>query len=335
MKITSLKTNFVSSSSFFFFFILKSVKINASVALHSLYPSILRKLGFNTVKAYEKKHRVILSFLGKIFADILDKYKDEPIYRNEDTVKNDLDGSIWVFWDDATNIPPIVERCLFQIRKYAGNRKVICINRENVTKYVNLPTVIAEKYKKGFISRTHFCDIIRTAIMLKYGGIYMDVTIVQIAPMPKYVEIGDFFTFRNFKLDKPYEVISHGNWTVFCFACKKNNLLMRMTYEMMIRYWERYDFLFDYLWMDYFWMLCIEKIPIIKKMFNQVPCTNPHVLNLLRYPLDKETTKEKYLQMFSEDTIFYKLGYKATVGIPTKTSDGELTLLGRIIEIDL
>ena len=158
----------------------------------------------------------------------------------------------------------------------------------------------------------------------------MDATILQTRKMPDYVTKSDFFTFK-LKIEKAYEVVSNGNWCVFFISCKKNNLLMKVTLDMMNAYWEQYDFLVDYLWIDYLWITASERIPAIKKMLLDVPCSNPNLFSLR--DLMAKCTYEEYKQRTGhEDTAFYKMSYKGTKGIPLRDGSGHTTLLGRIIE---
>ena len=55
------------------------------------------------------------------------------------------------------------------------NIVILCEN--NIKDYINLPDHIMKKYFEGKISRTHFSDILRVAILAQYGGLWLDSTV--------------------------------------------------------------------------------------------------------------------------------------------------------------
>ncbi len=84
---------------------------------------------------------------------------------------------IWQFWDKGEeNAPPIVRRCLQSVCEFGGYRQVV-LNDENFCEFVNLPECIVEKYKNGTISKAHFSDILRVALLCIYGGVWLDATV--------------------------------------------------------------------------------------------------------------------------------------------------------------
>lgn len=293
---------------------------------------IKRKLRLATPHDWEKKHTRVKEILHKEFDTYLMSLVDQSIYiqAGKETTFSPFDGCIWIYWDNPIQMPDVVKSCISSVRHYANGKKVVLVNEENVENYVHLKAHIWEKYKSKLITKTHFSDIVRVSLLAQYGGIYMDATILQTADMPDYVTKRDFFTFK-LDIDKPWEVVSHGNWCVFFIACKKGNLLMEATLDMMNAYWERYDLLIDYLWIDYLWIIASEKIPSIRRMLLEVPHTNPHLFSL--GDLSMTCSDKDYLKAIAhEDTFFYKMSYKGTIGIPLKDENGNLTLLGRIIE---
>lgn len=291
-----------------------------------------QKLKLLKQRDWEERHNHIKRILHKEFDNYLATLASKPIYEigKQNTESSPYDGSIWIYWDNPSAMPAIVRSCISSIYKNSDGKRIVIINENNLQEYIHIEKHIIEKYKVGLITRTHFSDIVRTSLLAKYGGIWMDATILQTRRMPDYVSKGDFFTFK-LKIDKPWTVISRGNWCVFFIACKKGNLLMEATKEMMNKYWKKYDILIDYLWMDYLWMITSEKIPAIKNMLSEVPYTNPHLFSLQN--LAKTCTDKEYQEITQyDDTCFYKMSYKSTIGIPLKNKNGEFTLLGRIID---
>lgn len=306
--------------------------IDKDYGLFLYYWFIKQKLKLLKRKDWEDKHNHIKKILHREFDSYLSTLASRPIYEIKDkkTDFSPYDGSIWIYWDNPSEMPKIVKSCLNSVYKNSESKKIIVINEDTLHNYIHIEKHIIEKYKNGLITKTHYSDIIRTSVLTKYGGIWMDATILQTRKMPDYVEKGDFFTFK-LNINKPWEVISNGNWCVFFIACKKKNLLMESTLKMMNNYWEKYDLLIDYLLIDYLWKIASEKIPAIKDMLSKVPQTNPNLFSLS--PLNKICIDEEYQKKIQHsDTCFYKMSYKSTIGVPLRNKNGELTLLGQIIK---
>lgn len=289
-----------------------------------------RYLGFAKPHDWEEKHECVKKILHNEFDDFLTAFVHDPVYEEKPSIHLMYEDCIWIYWDNVATMPAIVKSCISSVRRNSQGRKLVIVSENNIQDYITIEAHVMRKYKAGLISKTHFSDIVRISLLVKYGGLWMDATILQTATMPDYVTRGDFFTFK-LDINKSWEVVSHGEWCVFFIACKKGNLLMKVTLDMMNAYWERYDLLIDYLLIDYLWMIASEKIPSIRKMLSEVPYTNSHLFSLRN--LSMPCSNKDYLKVIThEDTCFYKMSYKGTVGVPLKDENGNLTLLGRIIE---
>lgn len=309
---------------------LVSFRIGAYMLL-VYYP--LSKIPCTKKQAFVWKHRLILDFLKRTFSGELSSAKDLLVYPNYAGDANEYDGSIWVWWNDATKVPPIVSRCIFQMRKYAVGKVVRLVTEQNYSQYFSIPDYIEDKYRKGLITQTHFSDIVRMTLMSKYGGIYMDATLLQTGVIPQnYLDL-DFYT-NKVVIDKPWEVVSEGKLSSFFFACRKGNLMIETTRRMMLQYWKLYDLLIDYLWIDYLWILCAECLPQIKEMIEQVPYSNPSLYTLKNSNLP--CSEAQYFVMLGDkNTVLYKFSYKDISRYSEKTADGELTLKGRVIHTEV
>lgn len=293
-----------------------------------------QKVKLTTQKDWMKKHLYVKRILHNNFDPYLSTLQNMPIYSIQSDgysyEESQYDNSIWIYWDNPNDIPDIVKSCISSIKKNSNSMTVIMVNEQNFSHYVQIDYKIQKKYRAGIITKTHFSDIVRISLLEKYGGLYMDATILQTKTIPSYVTKTDFFTFK-LKIEKPWEVVSNGEWCVFFISCKKHNLLMKATLSMMNSYWEKYDLMIDYLWIDYMWKVASEVIPSVKKMLLDVPSTNSYVLSLKDF--EKICSIEEFQEMIShDDTAYYKMSCKGVRNIPYKDMDGNTTLLGRIIE---
>lgn len=93
---------------------------------------------------------------------------------------------IWIFWYDL-EIPELVEYCIKNIRNLHPEYQVNVLNKETVSDYLNLNVIsLIDKMPIANIS-----DLIRLKLLQKYGGIWMDASII----LEQNIE--DFFLIEN------------------------------------------------------------------------------------------------------------------------------------------
>ncbi len=309
--------------------LLKIYRLGKIVSL--VYAMSLLKLRIKQVfhmdseKDYLYKDRLLLEWLHENFKDIDISCKS---YMHEEVPRNDDAHYIWIYWDNPNKMPLVVKQCVDSILLKNNNSKVNIISEENVNDFVEIPPIIRKKYKQGIISKTHFSDVVRVSLLLKYGGVWVDATLYMVHSIPKCIWKKQFYTVTP-KLETPYKVISHGRWAVFFLACQPGSELMRLTLMMMIEYWNKYDELFDYLWIDYFWAYFQKRSGSIAKLFSSVPSNNLHCLDINLAQAYSENNLEALINR--DDTLFYKLSYKFSSSIPLYDTCGKETLLGHIV----
>lgn len=80
---------------------------------------------------------------------------------------------IWLYWDEVEISSSTVLICVNQVRKLYPDYEVQLLNRETVSEHLpNFPNDVWEK-SANFVS-----DLIRLMLLEKYGGIYMDATLL-------------------------------------------------------------------------------------------------------------------------------------------------------------
>jgi len=147
------------------------------------------------------------------------KIVKHPINKLEKT-----DKIIWSYWHD-NNIPLLVKLALHTWYKWNPDYLICFIIGDDISYYVDTDT-FPKNYKNS--SHQHKADIIRIALLEKYGGIWMDSTIFLNKPLsntwdPKNYDIGgyyaDFFTtninkpvFENWFISAPKNSILIKNW---------------------------------------------------------------------------------------------------------------------------
>ena len=267
------------------------------------------------------------------FLDVIKPYESMPVYQyaeQDHSINDDKNAVIWIYWNDVSNMPAMVEKCVDRIRRNSNGHKVVVVTEDTVSDYLQLDEVVLCKYKEGKISRTHFCDIVRIALLYHYGGVWMDCTLLLTRPLPDIVTSSAFYTNHQNRWDA--HNVSGGRWSTFFMACHKDNLMMKLTLDVFVEYWHRYDDAVDYVWMDYIFNLLYNNIPSIKEMIDLVPENNPDVW-IMQTKISAPFSKAEFEALLADESHFlYKFSYKASKDVPLYDAKGNMTLMGRLCE---
>jgi mannosyltransferase OCH1-like enzyme len=149
---------------------------------------------------------------------------------------------IWTCWlQGYENAPQIIKACITSMYKYSSKYEVVIITEDNIHNYVTFPDYIVEKYHKGIIPRANFTDLLRTALLINYGGIWLDATVFLTNKIPCEITASDLFFFQSSLLGNEIQPCS--NWFI---AAKKNNDFLGKVLNILYLYWQDNNFLLYY-----------------------------------------------------------------------------------------
>ena len=242
------------------------------------------------------------------------------------------DGNyIWQLWlQGENNIPPMVRKCLDSVKKYCPyNYKIIVLDNEKVKKYIEIDKNIEYKYKNKLISNAHYSDYIRTCLLEKYGGIWIDATVLLTGKIPDKILNQQFFVFKNPIWYEHKKVPSENLFKVFLsidkesgfygsnwFIVAKNDcLIVKIQKYLLEQYWNKENSLCNYFLYHFFISKTLIKNEICKNIFeNMYSCSN-RATHFLQNML-----KEKFCALEFEEikntTPIHKLTYKYKKVIP-------------------
>lgn len=257
-----------------------------------------------------QKHRMIL------YQRLKKRYLDSCTLERpwEKLPKEENNDTVWVMWlQGIENAPPIVQKCIESQKKYMPEKKFIIITEDNIFDYIDIPDYILEKRKRGIISKAHFSDIVRHALLIKYGGYWIDSTVLftdgefvtDIEKYPLFMYSFYFFGFNP-------EIMEFNNW--FIHSTTNNNMICLLQ-KMLYAYWKDHDHLCNYfLWHifesivnDYYKDEC-SQIPIVSQ-------AQAHLLATYIYDefdqgkydlLRKSTGVHKLSTRFDQDRLLQK-----------------------------
>lgn len=212
---------------------------------------------------------------------------------------------IWLCWlQGMENAPEIVKKCVASVKRNMPNYEVRVLTAENIFEYVTLPEHIVQKYQKGKITFTHFSDILRTALLVQHGGIWLDATVLLTDELPTQMTDEPLFFLQKSKL----QIIPHMGSSWFIVA-KKGNAVLRRLLELLSEYWLHENKLRDYYLFHLFFYLVLmrnEEGVKIQKAIPYVPNVDAHTL---QFTLFDDYDEQIWQQTVSRSPI-HKLTWK-------------------------
>lgn len=241
--------------------------------------------------------------LDRKYKWVINDFQNSCVEKNTHQVSN----KVWTCWfQGIENAPNIVKQCFESLKKNLPDKEIVLITKDNLSEYVTFPDYIIDKWNKGIITNTHMTDLLRLELLIKYGGMWVDATVLctsRSEEIPSYFFDSDLFMFQNLKPGR--DGCSHyvSSWLI---SAKTNNKVLMLTRELCYQYWKVNNNMVDYFLLHDFISIALD---VFKEDWdNIVPRDNatPHIL-LLR--LFDDYNEELYKEILQQ-TPFSKLSYK-------------------------
>lgn len=219
--------------------------------------------------------------------------------------------NIWVLWLQGREAAPeIVKSCIASVEQYMSGYDIHVLTADNIAQYCSLPKHVWEKYRLKKIPFTQFSDIVRTALLVQHGGVWLDATVLLTAPIPDYILRQPLFMFRSSVLSKMPHVGS--NWFL---VARKGNLVLQRQLELLCLYWQKERGLRDYFIFHLFLYLLFTKNKEVEQLIDKmpyVPNADVHTLSsYLTMPFDA-----RKWSMITSRSCIHKLSYKLRISPP-------------------
>jgi len=245
-----------------------------------------------TKQKLEKKYRGTLESFDRVY---------------DETLPHESSNRVWVCWfQGMENAPSLVQKCYSSVNENLTEREVILITSENLEKYVQFPDYILEKWKKGIITHTHFTDLLRLELLIRYGGMWLDATVFcseKEKNIPSYFFDSDLFFYQSLKPGRDGDAFYISSWLM---SAKSNNKILMATRQLCYEYWKSNNSMDDYFLLHAFVSIVLDRYEDEWK--DIVPRDNaaPHIL-LLRLFDQYDARMWNAIRM---QTPFHKLTYK-------------------------
>lgn len=269
-----------------------------------------------------------LTIYDEVYEDIrplIENYSEEISGLNQ-PIQSDsvIAWSMW--WQGVEEAPDVIKACWESKRRYLPQKvEQIIITKDNYKEYIEIPDYIMEKVNAGHIRLTHLSDIVRTILLYKYGGIWMDAAILMTAPMPEKCLDYILYTRKSYDGQYPYYARfgSDLSWNIQFFYAKAGNVLFQFWMEAFFYYFRKNDKLKYYMTSDYFISIATHIFPQIKEQLSKIPINNVRLQSIREHCYDKYT-EEKYQE--------YTLGCFVTSLDRTCIAQGTGTIIDYILD---
>lgn len=270
-----------------------------------------------------KKHKYVIEYTKKEMKETIEKYR-----KIQDSASLDnINPTIWVCWlQGFDNAPDIVKLCVNSIIENANGAKVVLLTKENISSYVQLPAIIEEKHEKGLITHANYTDILRFNLLSKYGGLWLDATILATEPIDQEVFSYPFYSLRWHEKKSPY--VQNYKYHMFVVGGIKNGKLVSFIAEMITQYLCTHEALPDYYFIDYCAKIALEEFPDIVTSMDKLPYTSEKLYEMIEI-LSDPYEKEQYDNL-SKEVVLSKLNWHFTY--KEKDKNGNMTNFGYLKE---
>ena len=182
------------------------------------------------------------------------------------------------------------------------NKEIVILTENNYKKYTDFPDYIIEKYEKGIISKTHFSDLLRTNLLIKHGGLWLDSTVFCTADSePLYITKEPLFVYKEISLDRVDKMpIKSSSWLIN--SCKNNPILVA-TQKLLFEYWKKENALSNYFLFHLAFSIACDEY---KEEFDKIPVFNNISPHVLQFELEKKYNKNRFEQI-KKMSDFHKL----------------------------
>lgn len=203
----------------------------------------------------------------------------------------------------------MVNVCLESHQKHLPGYEFRVLDMENYRQWVELPEWVEEKYARGMIPAALFSDVLRVAVLKRYGGVWMDASVLctgfdnqQLQKQWTEVENSRFAVFRYYRKGDRYPS-GLSNWFI---AATPDNVVLTSVYDMLTAYWRDYDCTIDYYMMHLFISCALKAFP---EMERGMPKLNSRYSFFLGDALSRTYSQEAWQELVDHVAI-HKLNYR-------------------------
>ncbi|MBE6760338.1 MAG: capsular biosynthesis protein [Ruminococcaceae bacterium] len=264
--------------------------------LHSLFPLYRisgRGLVFENYTDREYRR------LEKKYRSVVNAAPDAP------AAEQQVSNKVWICWLQGwEQAPDIVKAAISSVRENMPGREVVLLTEENIPLYAQFSEAITKKRAQGRISDAHFSDLLRTELLCRHGGMWIDATVLcTCSDLPDYITDAPLFVYKSIDLtgmDTPPVIAS--SWLI---SARSNHPILLLTRELLQAYWEDHRSLSEYFVFHIFFAMAARRYP---DLWNAVPTFSNACPHILAQELCAPFSEERWEQLRGM-SAFHKLSH--------------------------
>ena len=224
------------------------------------------------------------NYLKSIYESFLN---DLPTYQHTHQTNKTI---FWCWLQGIIKAPKLYISNLNSVIMNCKDFNIFIINETNMFNYIKFPAYIIEKYRKKYISPTHFSDLLRLELLIKYGGTWVDASVL----ITNYTE--EYFNKDLFFFQERTGCVG-SSWFI---SSEKANPIIRATRDLLYEYWRVNFKLYNYFTFHLFFRMSCEIYP---QDFKNVPYISNRQSHYLLFRLKKEFSQEKYNKIINITSV--------------------------------
>jgi hypothetical protein len=227
---------------------------------------------YRFVKEMYEETRAMIQ-IQPLVDQVLSENSDNKIINGEQPVSLILEGKprLFQYWHQGLNeIPDIVRNCYSSVDHFLSDHfEIIRIEHSTLSDYIELPTHILKAREEERMTIAHFSDIIRNKLLLDYGGLWLDSTVLITGneDVLEFTSLDNRLMFSRFVFSNPKEhAVQFESWIMW--AKKSNNPVYYLADEISRLYWEKNLIVTNYFQYHIIITCIFFKIDNLKELFS-------------------------------------------------------------------
>ena len=250
---------------------------------------------------FRETQEIGLKYIRNKYESFLDKL---PFYNHTHQYSNKI---FWCWLQGEQNAPKLYQSNLNALRKNCKNHEIIIITEKNMNQYINFPSFIRNKFNRNLIPKTHFSDMLRLELLKKYGGTWIDASVL-ITEYDESFFNNDLFFFKS----SGENWLSGSSWFI---TGEKNSPILKTTLDLLYEFWRTNNKLYNYFLFHFFFKMSCDRYI---NDFKNVPFYSNIPVHVLQYEMFQSFNIRRYKQIL-ECSKVHKLTSKTNIKFTNET----------------
>ncbi len=214
--------------------------------------------------------------------------------------------NIWIYWSQGfESAPDIVDKCVQSWSKLNPDYTIYLLDSNNIEEYLDLSKVISsDKVRKASFAAQS--DMIRVHLLSKYGGIWVDSTLMCMQPIDQWLTPDlSFFAFSN---PGPDRLIS--SWFL---SAQQSSYIIQQWKVASQQYWSSWQWRRKYYWFHYLFGDLYKSDDRFRHEWDttqKIEANGAHILTPFREKFFEEATQKRIGTLHDAAHPVLKLTYK-------------------------